>query len=96
MNSDDEFEFNQAKLDLEETKSKLLEYIKLTYDAQEEMDSTFLYLESIVSKICKRQQFNICFDGGNPIWHARILHLLSNWIRLENKVGVLMSQRISS
>ena len=95
MNAGEEFEFNQAQHDLEESKSKLKEYLRLTYKTQKEADTTYSYLESVIIKVCKHQEYRLTFGGGNPIWHARVLNLLSEWIRLENKVGMLISKEIS-
>jgi hypothetical protein len=91
------FEYDQAKIELEETKKKLIDYLRSTYVDKSDADKTFKYLENIVTNIIKRHEYSINFgSGGNPIWHARILVLMSKWVEVENRLGKLISSKIES
>lgn len=96
MDAGKEFEFNQAQLDLDDIKTKLRDYLLLTYKTEKDAEATYIYLEGIVSRICKSQDYTLSFGGGSPLWHARVLYLLGKWVNLENKVGVLISREANS
>lgn len=89
------FEINHAKLRLQEIKDKLRAYLHLTYTTAETAEDTYHYLERIVDKISKRQPYRICFErDGSPFWHAEVLQMLSEWIRLEHDLGLILTKAL--
>jgi hypothetical protein len=91
------FEYDQAKIELKETRRAILTYLKSTYNDKLEAEKTFKYLENVVTNIIKRHEYSINFgSGGNPLWHAKVLVLMSKWVEIENRLGKLISSRIES
>lgn len=89
------YEFEQAKTKLAQIKISMIEYLSTTCSSDEKARTTFQYLEAIVSKIIKRQAYQLCFESnGSPLWHGEIMTFLANWILAENELGIIMEQLI--
>jgi len=96
MDAGANYRYHQTKLDLDEVKQQLDDYLNLTYDTKEEAQSTWEMLEDVVDRICKKQEYTIEFAaGGSPEWHIDILKLVSEWLELEKEIGIQLSQAFS-
>jgi hypothetical protein len=93
------FEYEQAKINLQDTKDKLYEYLLTSYEKdkspKETADTTFKYLESVQDSILKRDKLNFEFSrGGSPMWYKNLFAYLAKWIEEEYKIDEILSEEL--
>jgi hypothetical protein len=96
------FELEQAKLDLENTRESIYNflvtsYTQSKYSKPEEIASkTMKYLDGIIAKMIKKQAISIEFlNGASPLWFSELFKYFSTWVEQEVKVCSLMAAQIS-
>lgn len=93
------FELEQAKENLEITKTELHEFLMQSYsdnaDPAKATKDLIKYLDEIIEKIVKRQEINLEFTkGASPIWYAEMFKYLSNLIDQNMKICELLSKEL--
>jgi len=94
------YELEQARDQLEQTKTELHEYLLTTFrncreNPEQEASDVFRNLGEIVDRIVKRQAFALKWGaGGTAEWHRNILRLMTRWIGLEMEISALLNQAL--
>ena len=91
------YEVQQAKADLNSAKENIQDYLHKHYpdDKEKRAVEAFKHLENIVTKIIKRQKFDLAWgSGASPCWHASIFLMLSAWIEAEVSLSIAISEAL--
>ena len=93
------FEYEQAKLNLQNIKDELYQYLLTSYKndevPKETTDKTFKYLEGIQDAILKRERLKIEFSkGGSPMWYKQLFSYLAKWIEEEYALDEILTEEL--
>ena len=91
------YDVQQAKASLTSAKEEVQNYLHTHYpkDKEKMAGEAFKHLEDIVTKIIKRQKFDLAWgSGASPCWHASIFLMLSAWIEAEVSLSIAISDAL--